>query len=91
MTKEEILDPPFKKYRDGDADFIPIQEFYSAMDKYAEQQATRFAEWIEDKGYSIANRNDGPIWSKGHDWPTDAYYTTELYALYLQSLQPDNR
>lgn len=47
------------------------------------EMAAGFAEWIEENGYSIANRNDGPIWSKGHDWPTTVYTTAELLDIYL--------
>ena len=77
QSKEEILDPAFKKYRDGDADHIPISAFYEAMDTYAAQQAEGFGRWI--CGY-YSSGDEPDQWT---DPQGDTYTTAELYQLYL--------
>ena len=86
MTKEEILDPAFKKYREGEADFIPISAFYSAMDEYAKQHSMAFLEWASINGWYLnkikrwSNRNESS--DNLIDVLSATKTTEELYSLF---------
>ena len=82
MTKEEILDAPFKRCRDGETDFIPISEVHSAMDTYAKQVAIGFAEWCDDNDF---RQREKGTWENLNG---STVGSQRLYELYLLTLQP---
>jgi len=91
MSKEEILDEAisniFAVIQENDT-VVSEAEALSAMDKYAEQQAAGFAEWIEE---NAEHWKDYWVLTTGDESDNTHYTTAELYHLYLHSLSPTNK
>lgn len=79
-SKKQIVDSLIST----DVEECEIPFIEQAMDKWATQQSTAFAEWIPFSGWHIVDKERKGLWMQGNNWPTTLITTTELYQLFLQ-------